>query len=455
MTTQPNASSSIQSITGLRTDPLDLSRYEALYKHFHSHPELSTQESATATTVIKHLHALSTPSSPVLDVTGNIGGHGIAAVCSNGGGPTVLLRADMDALPVEEKTGLDYASKIRMVDVDRVEKPVMHACGHDMHVTCLLAATEHLMRIHEKWSGTLIVVFQPNEERAGGARAMVEGGLYEKVPVPDVVLGQHVMPGRAGTVTCRKGTAMAAADSFRVTVFGRGGHGSGPHTCVDPVVLAANVVVRLQGIVSREIDPADVAVVTVGSIQAGETVGWNCLLIGVLASLLMGRQENVISDRAVLRINVRSQKKATREKVLSSIRRIIHAECDASASPKEPLIEETTSFPLTVNDEDIADQLGESFGTFFKEDFASDKPASNASEDVSILATSVRVPCCFWFFGGTDQEKWDLAERNGKLAEDIPTNHSSYFAPVIQPTMRIGVEALCVAALTFLQKAQS
>lgn len=367
----------------------------------------------------------------------------------------MLLRADMDALPVEEKTGLDYASTARMVDVDRVEKAVMHACGHDIHVTCLLAATEHLMQIHEQWSGTLIVVFQPNEERAGGARAMVEGGLYEKVPVPDVVLGQHVMPGRAGTVTCRKGTTMAAADSFKVTVFGRGGHGSGPHTCVDPVVLAANVVVRLQGIVSREIDPADVAVVTVGSIQAGETVGWTCLLIGVLASLLMGRQENVISDRAVLRINVRSQKKATREKVLSSIRRIIHAECDASASPKEPLIEETSSFPLTVNDEDVADQLAESFGTFFKEHFASDKPASNASEDVSILATSVRVPCCFWFFGGTDKEKWDLAERNGKLAEDVPTNHSSYFAPVIQPTMRIGVEALCVAALTFLHKAQS
>ena len=412
----------------LQSHSPDTSSFEGLYKYFHSNPELSLLEKDTASTITSHA-ALSS-----FKIHTSIGGHGLACVLENGSGPKVLLRADMDALPVLEKTGLDYASTIKMVDsADRIEKPVMHACGHDMHVTCLLAAAKWLSseEILKRWAGTLILIFQPNEERAGGAQAMVDDGLYKKVPVPDVVLGQHVMPLGAGKVGMREGTIMAAGDSFKVTLFGRGGHGSMPHICIDPVVLAANVVVRLQGIVSREVDPQESAVVTVGSIQAGQT-------------------ENIIAAEALLLLNVRTQKTATREKVLNAIRRIVEKECEASGCEKKPLIEETTRFPLTSNDAEVTKKLSTNFGDMFGENFIGDLAPYNASEDVSTLATSVGKPCCFWFFGGIDAEKWDKAAEEGRIAQDIPVNHSAYFAPVIEPTLKIGTETLCMAALTFL-----
>lgn len=285
----------------LNSHTLDLSQYEEVYKHIHANPELSLHEAGTASTIANH------PSLAAYTVHTALGGHGVAAVLTNGTGPTVLLRADMDALPVEEQTGLEYASKTTFKDPeDGTTTAVMHACGHDMHVACLLAASEWLAReeVKRTWLGTLIVVFQPNEERGFGARAMVDGGLYQKVPVPDVVLAQHVMPFQAGRIALKKGTMMAAADSFKITLFGRGGHGSMPQLCIDPVVLAANVVLRLQGIVAREVDPAEAAVLTIGSLQAGQT-------------------ENVIADKAVLKIDIRSQHAGTREKVLKAIRRIV------------------------------------------------------------------------------------------------------------------------------------
>ncbi len=226
---------------------------------------------------------------------------------------------------------------------------------------------------------------------------------------------------------------MGAADSFKVKLYGKGSHGSMPHRSIDPVVLAANVVLRLQNIVSREIDPAEMAVVTVGSVQAGST-------------------ENIIADHAVLKVNTRTTTPAVRERVLAALRRIVEAECEASNSPKAPLIEPTSRFPLTINDEDIASQLSSSFSKFFKEDFDPSTRLINGSEDVSILATSIDRPYNFWFFGGVDQELWDRAEKEGRLFEDVPANHSAYFAPVIQPTLRAGVEALCVGALTFLEQ---
>ena len=246
------------SLSSLLASIPDLSPYEALYRHFHSHPELSLQEHETAATIAAHLRDLK-----AYEVHTNIGGTGLVGVLKNGPGKTVLLRADMDALPVDEQTGLEYASKVTVKDEsDGLTKPVMHACGHDIHITSLLAAADFLARTRDQWKGTLIVLFQPNEERGGGANAMVKDGLYDIVPVPDCVLGQHVMPLPAGNVGTRSGTIMTSSNRFKITLYGRGGHGSMPHRLLDPVVLAANVVVRLQTIVSREVEPFDIAVVT-------------------------------------------------------------------------------------------------------------------------------------------------------------------------------------------------
>lgn len=415
------------SLSGIVKDAaLDLAPYEDLYKYFHAHPELSRREESTSQKVAAHLSQLN-----AYQLHTNIGGYGLVGVLKNGDGKTVLLRADMDALPVKELTGLPYASSVTMRDAEGIEKPVMHACGHDMHMTCLLAAAETLANIRDAWSGTLMVLFQPDEERGGGAQAMVDDGLYSKVPVPDYAFGQHVMRMRAGCIGSRPGTIMAAADSMKITVFGRGGHGSLPHQTVDPALLAAHIVVRLQSIVSREIDPSDLGVVTVGSLQAGQT-------------------ENIIADRAEIGLDFRTVKLETREKMISSIKRIVEAECVASGSPKPPVFTPTRRFPPTNNHKDITSQVAASFESHF-EDFDGDTPRTNVSEDFSTLATCKDVPSCFWFFGGIDRDLWDKAQKEDR-AEEIAGNHSALFAPAIQPTMESGVDALCLAALTVLRK---
>lgn len=402
-----------------------LEPYEDLYKHFHSHPELSHQEKETAATVAKHLRALGG-----FDIHEHIGGHGLAAVLKNGSGKTILLRADMDGLPVEEKTGLPYASKVTMKDNDGITKPVMHACGHDMHVTSLLAAAELMHKSQESWRGTLIALFQPAEERGAGARAMVADGLYDKVPVPDIVLGAHLMPYRAGAVGTKVGLMASAADSFKITVFGRGGHASQPHRTIDPVVMAAHIVVRLQTIVSREVGPDDTAVVTVGSVQAGMT-------------------ENIIADKAEVKVNVRTINKETRERVLASVRRIVKAECEASGATQEPTFEPTSWYPFTMNDEEATRPIDEVFAQAF-DSYDPDVARLHGSEDFSILATSQNKPASFWVYGGVGHGKWDAAEKKGRLLEDIPINHSPFFAPVIQPTLQTAVDSYALAALRFL-----
>lgn len=353
-----------------------LDQYIPLYKHLHSHPELSHQESATASTIASRLHKI----NPDFDIRTSIGGHGIAAVLRHGSGPTVLLRADMDALPVLEKTGLEYASTHRMRDDgDGVEKPTMHACGHDMHVTSLLAAAELLTSARDEWGGTLLLIFQPAEERGAGAQRMVDDGLYDKVPVPDVVLGGHVMPYRAGTIGTKRGLMASAADSMKVTLYGRGGHASQPHRLIDPVVMAASTVVRLQTIVSREVDPADTAVVTCGSIVAGDA-------------------ENVVADNATLKLNVRTITPDTRKRVLGSVERIVKAESWASGAPEEPKFERTSGFPFTFNDDEVTAKLEESFGEHFdvgKEGYTNDAPRLSGSEDFSILGERTSVLCMF------------------------------------------------------------
>lgn len=421
----------------------NLASYEDLYKHFHANPELSNQESETAAHIARLLEQI----SPDFDVRPNIGGHGLVGILQNGsGGSRVLLRADFDALPVEERTGLPYASKKRMKDADGIEKPVMHACGHDMHITALLAAAETMSKARESWQGTLILAFQPAEERGTGAQAMIDDGLYDPkrhaVPIPDVCLGGHVVPWRAGTLGTRRGLMATSADSMRVTLHGRGGHASMPERLVDPVVMAAHAIVRLQTIVSREIDPAHHAVVTVASVQAGDA-------------------ENVVVDDARLAVDVRATTAANRTKVLESVRRILQAESLASKAVKDPTIQTTRSFPLTINDETVTARVEESFSSHFPAQAANpgdgvcyDSCCSvlGGSEDFSILGTAVGVPTCFFMYGGTDPELYDRCEKDGTLGEGIPVNHSGLFAPVVQPTMRVAVDAYVAGALGWLLK---
>src|SRR5437763_13034916 len=382
---------------------------EELYRDLHRHPELSHQEQRTAGLVADRLR------SAGFDVHERVGGTGVVGVLRNGEGQTVLLRADMDALPVREATGLPYASEVTATDADGEQVPVMHACGHDMHVVCLAGAVTVLAGAREHWTGTLIALFQPAEEVGDGARGMLEDGLADLVPVPQVALAQHVLPFRAGSVGTRAGAALSAADSMRITVHGRGAHGSMPQAAVDPVVLAALLVVRLPTVVAREVAPGETAVLTVGSIQAGT-------------------KSNVIPDRATLQLNVRTFSDATRNTVLDGIRRIVTAECQASGCPQEPEFELFDRFPLTDNDPAATERVAAAFEDVFGER-AVPAGQQSASEDFSDIPTALGAPYTYWFIGGIDADEYDAAAKAGRVAQDIPVNHSARFAPVIQPTL--------------------
>ena len=412
-----------------QTDPLPetlgalLPELRDVYRDIHAHPELSMQEQRTASIAATCLQRAG------YDVTAGIGGTGVVGVLANGDGPTVMLRADMDALPVEEATGLPYASTATATDAEGNTVPVMHACGHDMHVTWLIGATALLARARNNWSGTVLAVFQPAEETAQGARAMIDNGLFDRFPKPHVVLGQHVMPGPAGEISYRAGTTQAAADSLEIRLFGRGGHGSMPESTVDPVVMAAASVMRLQTIVSREVAANQAAVVTVGALQAGT-------------------KDNVIPDDALLRVNVRSFDEGVRKRVLDAIQRIVTAEAEASGAPKPPQITTTEHYPLTTNDPAatarVAAALRNRFGDEHVRELAAPVPAS---EDFGSFGTEWGVPSVFWYVGGTDPDQYRRAKQAGRVADDIPTNHNPAFAPVIDPTLATGVQAVTVAAL--------
>jgi amidohydrolase len=302
-----------------------------------------------------------------------------------------------------------------------------------MHITSLLAAAKLLLSVKDSWSGTLILCFQPAEERGSGAQSMVDAGLYSKVPIPDIVLGGHVMPLRTGTIGTRRGMMASAADSFAVTLYGRGAHGSQPHRSIDPIVMAAHTILRLQTIPSRETNPADLSVVTVGAVHAGDA-------------------ENIIPETAELKLDTRSLDPATRAKVISSMKRIVEAEAQASNAPKPPTITRTREFPFLHNDEDATTALEESFSSHFSSSYDPNAARLGGSEDFGDLATAVNKPAVYWAYGGVDPAVWDKAEREGRTTEDIPVNHSPYFAPVIMPTLRVAVDAYAVAALTWLIK---
>lgn len=396
-----------------------------LYRDLHAHPELSYQEHRTAAAAAGRLTALG------YDVTTGIGGTGVVGLLRNGTGPVVLLRADMDALPVQEETGLPYASKVWAVDRDGHHVPVMHACAHDMHVTCLAGAAAALAATRHDWRGTVMAVFQPAEEGAAGATAMVEDGLFERCGRPDVCLGQHVVARPAGTVHYRSGPMMATSDALRVTLFGRGAHGSRPEASVDPVVMAAALVMRLQTIVSREVGPADSAVVTVGALRAG-------------------MKENIIPETAELLLTIRAFDPAIRRRLLSAIERIARAEAAASDAPRAPEIEIRSSFPLTVNDEAGTHRVADVLRGRFGEDRVMPMDPVFGSEDFSVFGTAAGVPSVFWFLGGTDPQAYAAAEAAGRVDQDIHANHSPYFAPLVAPTLGVGVQTLVTAARAWL-----
>jgi amidohydrolase len=397
---------------------------EALYKDVHAHPELSLQETRTAGLAAQRLRAAG------YEVTTGIGKTGVVGILRNGDGPTVMLRADMDALPVEEATGVPYASTVKAIDRDGNTVPVMHGCGHDMHVTWLAGASALLASARTEWHGTLMAVFQPAEETAEGARAMIDDGLFKRFPKPDVVLGQHVMVGPAGAIGGRAGVITSAADSLEIRLFGRGAHGSMPQASVDPVVMAAATVLRLQTIVSREVAAAEAAVVTVGVLQAGT-------------------KENVIPDEAVIKLNVRTFDEGVRKRVLAAIERIVNAEAAASGAPRPPQITPLDRYPLVTNDTVAATRVVEAFRRHFAAERIRQTGPAPASEDFGSFGAHWHTPSVFWFVGGTDPETYATAKAANRLNE-IPTNHNPRFLPVIHPTLETGVEALVVAARAWL-----
>jgi amidohydrolase len=419
-------------MTGTRSPAADVLRaldqvrpwQEDLYRHLHQHPELSHQERDTAAVVAERLASFG------YEVHEGIGGTGVVGILDNGTGPTVLSRADMDALPVKEQTGLPYASTVTSRDLDGLEVPVMHACGHDVHVTCLLGASALLAQARQDWHGRVVALFQPAEELGDGAQRMLDDDLAEVVGHVDVAFAQHVLPMPAGVVATRSGATLSAADSMRVTVYGRGAHGSMPQASVDPVVLAAMIVVRLQTVIAREIAPTDPAVLTVGSIHAGT-------------------KSNVIGDQAVLELNVRSYDDHTRDAILDAVRRIVTSECQASRSPKEPEFELFDRFPPTRNDPTVTSRVRAAFDAFFG-DRSQDLPLQTASEDFSDIPNTLSTPYTYWGVGGIDPHTYSRAAEAGRVSEDIPVNHSPTFAPALQPTLDTGTQALVTATLAWL-----
>ncbi|MEX3565142.1 amidohydrolase [Micrococcus endophyticus] len=398
----------------LRSLPGEAGWQEELYKHLHANPELSMQETETAAEITRRLeeHGYTTHQ---------IGG-GVVGVLENGPGKTVLFRADFDALPVKEETGLDYASTVTAEDAEGNTVPVMHACGHDMHVTTALGAAKSMAENKDAWSGTYLALFQPGEETAEGAQSMVDAGLVSQLPTPDVALSQHVLAApEAGKVAITDGAALSTAVSVKITVYGKGSHGSMPHLGVDPVVLAAAIVTRLQTVVAREIAPGDFGVVTVGSLQAGS-------------------KANIIPDHAVLRINFRAYSEEIRQTLVDAVERIVRAECEAARSPREPEFEYSDRFPLTNNSTEVTDVVREALQAALGEENVLPMSPLTASEDFSVVPDAFGTPYCYWGFGGFTAD------------QDAVPNHNPKFAPAIQPTMTTGTTAAVAAVMAFLAK---
>jgi len=402
----------------------------SLFTHFHKNPELSFRETETAKRLGHELEELG------FEVTTGVGQTGVVAVMKNGEGPTVLIRADMDGLPVEERSGLDYASTARQIDIKGVERPVMHACGHDMHVTSLIGTARRMVAMRDAWQGTLVLVGQPAEEIISGAAAMVEDGLYEHFPRPDYALALHVAARQpAGKVIYKPGLTYSSSDSVDIRVYGIGAHGAAPHTGKDPIVLASQIVTALQTLVAREISPLEAGVVTVGSFHAGS-------------------KHNIISEYADLQLTVRSNSEETREKLLQGIKRIAEnmgrvAGLPEDRLPKVDLSVEAT--PTTYNDEALTARLDKVLKATLGEDniIAYEQRNMGAEDFPYFTSVEPAIPGFYFAVGGTPQADLD-AEKNGGPA--VAGHHSPLFKIAPEPSIKAGVHAMTIAALDLLKK---
>jgi len=399
-----------------------LPELEEIYKDIHRNPELSMQEFRTAKIAADYL------TKYQYEVSTGIGVTGVVGLMKNGEGPVVMLRADMDALPIAEATGLPYSSTKVARDEEGIEVGVSHVCGHDLHVTWLMGAARLFSEHKDQWKGTLMAVFQPGEEVGRGAQGMIDDGMMDRFPKPDIILGQHVMVGEAGTVRHRSGAILSAGNSLKVKLFGRGAHGSQPQTSIDPVIMAAATTMRLQTIISREIAPIENAVLTIGALQAGT-------------------KENIIPEDATIKLNIRTFDDGVKDHILSAVKRICCAECTASNAPRDPEFTTIDSYPMTVNDAVSTAKVAKAFDAQFGDKSYESQPAS-ASEDFSVFGTSWKVPYVFWFVGGTDPKTYLDAIKNN-LLNSIPSNHSPKFAPVINPTLKTGLQAMMTAAVAW------
>lgn len=405
---------------------------EKLYKHFHTHPELSYMEDATSKRMAQEWKKLG------FEVTENVGGYGVVAVLKNGDGPTILVRADMDALPVKEETGLDYASTVTTDDDLGVNVPVMHACGHDIHITSIIGAARALVDMKEAWSGTLVMIAQPAEERGGGARAMLEDGLFEKFPRPETAIALHVHPGlEAGKVGFVKGYAMANVDSVDIKIRGVGGHGAYPHMTKDPIVIAAQVIMGLQTIVSRELSPTDPAVVTVGSIHGGT-------------------KHNVISNEVDMQLTVRSYSDETRDHLMEAIERITMNIARAAGVPPfaMPEVETRKEYtPALYNTPELVDRVSDTFRKLLGDENVEEGEAVMGGEDFGRYGREdPRIPIFMYRLGTISADRMAASKEDD--AQPLPSLHSSKFYPEPEPTIKTGAQTLAVAVLELMLRSK-
>jgi amidohydrolase len=386
-------------------------KVEQLYMDIHQHPELSMHETETAAKLAAQLRGLG------YDVTTGVGGTGVVALLKNGSGPTVMLRTELDALPVEEKTGWSFASRVHTKDDSGADVSVMHACGHDIHMAALVGTATLLARDRQSWHGTLMLVGQPAEERANGAAAMLKDGLFTRFPKPDIAFAMHDGNGLpAGKVGFAPGFSLTSADSVDIVIYGKGGHGAAPQNTIDPIVIAARTVLALQTIVSREINPQDPAIITVGSIHGGT-------------------KHNIIPEQVKLELTVRAYKPEVRKHLLDAIARITRAESEAGNAPRPPDVKVVESTPAQYNNpklcERIAADLRNTLGTANVVQIAPGTPSDDFAE-----FSAAGVPTAMFSLGAANPEKFAEAQKSGV---PLPSNHSPYFAPDYNPTLHTAI----------------